>query len=130
MKTIKIVIERASDGTYSAYSDNVEGVYGMGDTVEAVKQDILDGIDTVKTLDNCPSILKKEYSISYKFDTASLLNYYKGILSNPAMERITGINQKQIHHYATGLRKPREKQREKIQKGLHSLAKDLLAIEL
>ncbi|MEI7488370.1 MAG: type II toxin-antitoxin system HicB family antitoxin [Chryseobacterium sp.] len=130
MKTIKIIIEKAGDGTYSAYSDNVDGIYGMGDNVQKVKQDILDGIDTVKTLDNCPSVLKGEYNLVYQYDTESLLQYYKGILSNPAFEKLTGINQKLIHQYSVGIKKPRPAQRKKIEEGLHKLGEELLAIEL
>lgn len=132
MKTIKIIIERAADGTFSAYAENVEGIYGMGDTVQEVKQSVLDGIETVKTFDEdqIPGALKADYDIVYKFDAESLLQYYKGILSNPAFERLTGINQKLIHQYSTGLKKPRETNRKKIEKGLHQLGKELLAIEL
>ena len=130
MKTIRITIERASDGTYGAYSDEVDGIYGMGESVHEVKQDLLNGIETVRILETCPAILKDEYQLVYKFDTESLLNYYKGILSNPAIEKITGINQKQIHHYASGLKKPRPAQKKKIEEGLHRLGRELLSIEL
>ena len=51
-------------------------------------------------------------------------------MGNPAFEKITGINQKLIHHYATGLKKPREAQRKKIEEGLHALGRELLSIEL
>lgn len=131
MKTINIVIERASDGTFGAYATNIEGIYGAGDNVKEVKQSVLDAIDTIKEyFDEVPEILNGKYEVKYKFDTESLLQYYKGILSNPAFEKITGINQKQIHHYATGMKKPREAQRKKIQEGLHTLGRELLAIEL
>lgn len=131
MNTIYIIIERASDGSYGAYAENVEGVFGAGDDVHQVKQSILEGIETIKEyFDEIPEILKGEYQIVYKFDTESLLQYYKGILTNPAVERLTGINQKLIHHYATGLKKPREAQRKKIQEGLHKFANELLAIEI
>lgn len=131
MKTIKIVIEKSAD-SYGAYAENVNGIYGAGDTVEECKQSILDAIETVKTFDEnqIPTVLKEEYNIVYRFDTESLLNYYKGVLSNPAFEKLTGINQKLIHHYATGLKKPRPSQRKKIENGLHKLGRELLAIEL
>lgn len=131
MKTIQIVIEKSTD-SYGAYAVNVPGIYGAGDTVIECKESILDAIETVKTFDSdqIPEILKGEYTISYKFDIESLLQYYKGILSNPAIERITGINQKLIHQYSTGLKKPRPAQRKKIEEGLHRLGNDLLAIEL
>lgn len=131
MKTIQIVIEKSAD-SYGAYAENVPGIYGAGDTVQECKQSILDAIETIKTFDDTqiPDALKGGYMLSYKFDTVSLLQYFKGILSNPAIERITGINQKLIHQYATGLKKPRPVQRKKIEQGLHRLGNELLAIEL
>ncbi len=131
METIKIVIEASSD-SFGAYAEKVEGIYGAGDTVQECKQSVLDAIDTIKTLDaeQIPEALKGDYKIIYTFDVQSLLQYYKGILSNPAIERLTGINQKLIHQYATGLKKTREPQRKKIEKGLHMLANELLTIEL
>jgi len=66
----------------------------------------------------------------YKFDTQSFLNYYKGIFTNAALERITGINQKQLQHYATGLRTPRPLQAKKIETALHKLGAELMAVEL
>ena len=132
MKQVKVIIER-SKNLYSAYAENVEGIYGGGDTVEEAKQSILDAIRLLKKHnknDNLPRILKGEYELVYKFDTESLLNYYKGVFSNAAFERITGINQKQIQHYSTGLKKPRIMQAKKIETALHKLGAELLAVEL
>lgn len=131
MKTIKIIIEKNDDGFW-AYSENEKGIVGGGETIQECKQDVLDCIETLKELDgeNKFKYNDSEYALVYKFDTESLLNYYKGILSNPAIEKLTGINQKLIHQYSTGLKKPREAQRKKIEKGLHELGKELLAIEL
>lgn len=131
MKTIRIIIERNEDGFWG-YAENEKAIVGGGDTVQKCKQDILDCIATLKDLysNNRPSFLEKEYELIYKFDTASLLNYYKGIFTNSALERITGINQKQIQHYASGHRNPRLAQRIKIETALHNLGKELLAVEL
>ena len=125
-KTIKIIIERSSDAFW-AYAENFEGVNGVGDTVAQVKQSVLEGIELQKGLGNIPN---KDYVVTYKFDTESLLSYYKGIFTNAALERITGINQMQISHYATGLKKPRPAQVKKIETALHDLGKELLAVEL
>ena len=132
MKQIKIIIERSKD-LYSAYAENVEGVYGGGDTVEEAKRSILEAIELLKKYnkkENIPGALKREYKLIFKFDTESLLNYYKGVFSNAAFERITGINQKQIQHYSTGLKKPRASQAKKIETALHKLGNELLAVEL
>ena len=133
MKKLIINIEKANDGTYSAYAENVEGVYGMGDTPEEAKKEAMKGLELFLEYNdaaNIPPILKGDYKVIYKFDTVSLLNYFKSVFTAPALERITGINQKQIHHYTTGLKKPRAAQAEKIEKGLHKLAEELLAAQL
>lgn len=132
MKTLKIIIER-SDDMFSAYAENAEGIYGGGDTVEEAKQSILDAICIIKaefTPENIPTILKGDYEIIYNFDVESLLNYYKGIFTNSALEKITGINQRQIQHYSSGLKKPRLPQLKKIEEGLHRLAAELQALKL
>ena len=132
MEQVRIIIERTDD-LYSAYAENVEGVYGGGETVAEAKQSVVDAIGLLKqynTDENIPDILKGEYELVFRFDTVSLLNYYKGIFTNSALERITGINQKQLQHYASGLKKPRKPQTQKIENALHNLGKELLAVEL
>lgn len=93
----------------------------------------LDAIQIIKeefTPENIPTILKGDYEIVYHFDVESLLNYYKGIFTNSALEKITGINQRQLQHYSSGLKKPRQPQLKKIEDGLHKLAAELRAVEL
>ena len=131
MSVIKIVIEKTSN-YYSAYAENVEGIYGAGATVQKTKESILKSLELYVKYNKkkLPKILQGDYSVKYRFDTQSLLNYYKGIFTNASLEKITGINQKQIQHYASGLKKPRELQKRKIQMGLRNLAKELQSIEL
>ncbi|ANH82193.1 hypothetical protein A8C56_15570 [Niabella ginsenosidivorans] len=60
----------------------------------------------------------------------SLLNYYKGIFTNSAFERLTGINQRQLQHYSTRHRKPRPAAKKKIEDALHTLGSERMAAEL
>lgn len=132
MKLVKVIIEKTAD-MYSAFAENVEGVYGGGDTAEEAKKSIVEAIELLKegnSEENVPDILKGDYKLIYKFDTESLLAYYKGIFTNSALEKITGINQRQLQHYSSGLKKPRETQRKKIEEALHRLGGELLAVEL
>lgn len=132
MKQIKIVIEKTKNH-YGAYAENVEGINGGGDTPEEAKQSIVDCIRIIKKHHNrhsIPAILKGDYELVYRFDTESLLNYYKKIFTNSALERLTGINQRQLQHYSSGLKKPRPAQKKKIQTALHQLGSELLAIVL
>ncbi len=43
---------------------------------------------------------------------------------------MTGINQKQLQHYASGLKKPRPTQVKKIETAIHNLGKELISVEL
>ncbi len=131
-KKIKIIIER-SNNAFSAYAENAPGVYGMGDTVEEAKQSAIEGIQLLKKYnksENIPAILMDDNEVVFKFDTESFLNFYKKIFTNAALERMTGINQKQLQHYASGLKKPRPSQVKKIESAIHNLGKELLAVEL
>lgn len=78
--------------------------------------------------DAYPDILDSDYKINYHFDTRSLLVLYQGIFSFSAWENITGINQKQLAHYAAGRSKPRTPQVRKIAEGLHKLAEELMTV--
>ncbi|MEI5984655.1 MULTISPECIES: type II toxin-antitoxin system HicB family antitoxin [Sphingobacterium] len=132
MKTLEIIIERGEE-MFGAYAERIKGVYGTGNTVEETKQSILDSIELLKeynTAENIPNVLKGDYNIVYHFDAESFLNYYKGIFTNAALEKITGINQRQLQHYSSGLKKPRQPQLKKIEDGLHKLAKELQSIVL
>ena len=130
MKPIKIIIERSKD-LYSAYAENVAGIYGAGNTVEEAKESIFRSIELYKKYNKkVPPLLKGKYALTFKFDMESLFTYYKGVFTNSALERITGINQRQLQHYSSGLKKPRLAQKQKIQTALHKLGNDLMAVEL
>lgn len=63
-------------------------------------------------------------------DVQSMMEYYKGIFTKAAFERLTGINQKQIQHYATGHRKPKACTLKKMEEALHKLGNELLTVRL
>lgn len=129
MKQIKVLIEKNQDGFW-AHSTNVPNVYGHGETVAECKENVFDGIEVAKTLVGDGKFNYSEYEVIFNFDTESLFENYKGILTLAGFHRMTGINQTLMQHYASGLKKPGAKQRKKITEGLHKLAHELLAIEL
>lgn len=134
MKKIEAIIERAKDGTFSVYCIS-EMFNGMGETAEAAKKDMLGQMEFYKktaTVEgfSYPGFLDEDFEVVYKFDTESLLEYYSGILSLSGLEKITGINQKQLWSYLHRKSKPRKAQVEKIEKGLHALGSELVSISL
>ncbi len=132
MNTVKIIVERAADGTYSAYGESVPA-YGMGDTADVAKTEALKGLEIYlqeNKAENIPDVLKGSYEVVYQMDVQSLLDYYKGIFTNAAFERITGVNQRQMQHYASGYRNPGPVTKKKIEAALHRLGSELLSLEL
>lgn len=90
-----------------------------------------------KYLESCKDLaiepaeaLKGEIIFDFKIDAATFINYYSGIFTKAALSRITGINERQLWHYAAGVHKPRKQQLEKIQKGINALTKELSSISL
>ena len=134
MRTIEAIIERAKDGTFSVYC-RTEMFTGMGNTAEAAKLDMRQQMYFYKNSAiadgfSYPEFLDNEFEIVYRFDTQSLLEYYSGILSLSGLEKITGIHQKQLWNYLHRKSKPRKVQVEKIEKALHTLGSELIAISL
>lgn len=131
----KLIIQiGASSNHFGGFAVNVDGVYGAGNTVEECKANILEGLRLlIKHSENYHYKVPKwlvdgEYEIEYRYDVQSILSYYANVFTKPALERLTGINQKQLHHYATGLKKPREPQRKKIELALHRLGNELMSV--
>ena len=134
MKTIKVIIERA-EHNYSAYLDGVDGIVATGSSVEEIKMNMYEAINAL--IDECkefgcevPEELTGDYELVFKMDVKSILDFYSGIFSKAGLERITGINQKQLWHYASGGRKPRPEQAIKLESALHKLGEELLSISL
>ena len=133
MKQIAAIIERAEDGTFCVYCKD-EIFSGMGDTIAEAKEDMARQMAVYKETAAAegfkyPEFLDEEYAVEYTIDSISLMNYYikAGIFSLATLEKITGINQKQLWSYTSGT-KPRKAQTDKIRNGLHNLSKDLDAI--
>ena len=71
-----------------------------------------------------------DFEIEWKFDVASFLEYYSSFMSLAGMEKMTGINQKQLSNYLNHRAVPRKKQTERIREGIHKFAHELLSITL
>lgn len=78
--------------------------------------------------DKYPEVFDGKYEVTYDFDTCALLSYLQGTITFSGLQAITGINQKQLAHYAAGRSKPRPQQAHKIKKGLQSFAEKLRTV--
>ena len=67
-------IERGPE-LFGAWAENVPGIYGEGETVEATKKNLMDGINLyIKNNDDIPEALTGDIAIEWVYDTPSLLD--------------------------------------------------------
>ena len=128
----KVIIDTArTEQGYSAACSLLPGwVVAYSGDFKGFREYVQESIDFELECDkdketSYPSVFDGEYELVFKFDVRSLLEYYRGIFSFASLQLITGINQKQLAHYASGVSKPRPAQAEKIANGLHRLADEL-----
>jgi predicted RNase H-like HicB family nuclease len=79
MNKVLIKIERIKDH-YSVYAENVEGIYGGGDTVAEAKKSIEEAIKLLKKYnkpENIPAILKSNYELVFRFDDENFMSKQK-----------------------------------------------------
>ena len=69
------------------------------------------------------------YALVYELDTAAMLREAERYTTMAAISRVTGINQKQLSHYANMLKQPRPAQRQRIIDGLHTIGRQILAVQ-
>ena len=132
----KVIVEVNYTGkNYGAHLPELQGVVSTGESLEEVVRNIREAVDF--HLDGMredgaavPAVFDGEYEFEYRLTTEALLHAYRGIFTKAALARITGINERQLWHYESGIRKPRPAQRKRIEDGLHKLAAQLLSITL
>lgn len=130
-----VVIVELSENNYSSYIGELPGCVATGKTFEELKNNMQEAVEFhIETSqefgDEIPAVFNAGFELVFKFDTASLLQHYRGIFTNSALERITGINQRQLQRYASGKSKPRASQIAKISDALHTIGRELLVVEL
>ncbi len=133
MKKINVIVEY-SDKNLSAYI-NEAPIITTGKDIKEIERNMREAICLY--LESCMDLniepedaLKGEYELDFKIDASTFINYYSNIFTKAALSRITGINERQLWHYAAGVHKPRKQQLEKIQNGIRALTKELASISL
>ena len=132
MEKVLVTVE-LTENNYSAYLSSLPGCVSTGKTFEELKKNISEAVEfhIEGMLEDGEKIpFGAQYELMYRFDSESLLQHYNGIFTNASLQRLTGINQRQLQRYASGVSKPRNEQAIKITSALHHLGKELLAVEL
>ena len=132
METVKVIVECGKDGKYSAFMDCCDydfGLSGFGNTAKEAINDFYSCVEEEKIMCKNDGKMMPELKFDIQYDVTSFLDYYSGILSKSGLEKVTGINQKQLWHYSSGKRHPRPETAKKIQESLHRFADDLKQVQ-
>lgn len=71
-------------------------------------------------------LAKGDYELEWDLDTAALLQVCSQYATLAAISRASGVNERQLSHYANGTKKPRQPQRQRIIEGLHKIGRSLM----
>lgn len=133
-KYITAIIEASKTG-FGIYSDDLPGITGYGISIEAAKADLQSAIDEVLEVNEedgtepMKELNKGNIEFIYKYDIESLFKYF-GMLDATNFARKIGLNPSLLRQYKTGITLAGPKQKEKIEKGLHALGRELLNVKL
>lgn len=131
MKQVKVYIEKAEFG-FSAYMEDAGldyGCTGDGATVQEAIDDFRKSYEGIKEFYGSIGRVFEEIDFQFYYDTASFLAEYCEAFSLAGLQRITGINQKQLGHYLHGQSKPSKKTVAKIAAGVRAFAASLTALQ-
>ena len=132
MDKIKVIVERGSDNKFSAYMDYYEfnfGLAGFGNTAKTAIADFYKAYEEEKAMCLKEGTVIPELKFEIHYDICSFLDYYGDILSKSGLEKVTGINQKQLWHYSSGKRRPKPETARKIQESLYRFADNLRQVQ-
>lgn len=124
------MIEQSSIG-YSVYIDDDSLNYGLLGEGKTVKEALEDFNLSYKEMKEYYEEIGKpfeEVEFDFYFDIASFLQKYAFAFTLAGLERITGVNQKQLGHYINGVSKPSKRTILKIETGLKNFSNELSAV--
>lgn len=129
-KKTEAIIEASSTG-FGVYCPDLPGITGYGKTVKEAKADLTSALgETIKAYGKqVPKELQGTITFTYKYDIASIFDYF-GMLDATNLAKKIGINPSLLRQYKSGITTASDKQKQKIETGLHQLGRELLSIRL
>lgn len=129
---VQVFIERGADGSFDANMELVDevpfGLLGQGRTVTETIADFHNSYAEIRNIYAREGKACPELEFEFKYDIPSFLQYYAYAFTLAGLERITGVNQKQLGHYISGVRKPSERTIRKIESRVHSFGAEIAAV--
>lgn len=135
VKEIKVLVSWSGENFNGGVGDPELGaIFVTASTLDEFKKEFVDSLEfhvegLKESGDTVPDYISSgNYHIVYDLETTALLKEAEKFTTLAAISRATGINQKQLSHYATGLKQPRPSSRERIIQGLHAIGRMALSL--
>ena len=129
---VKVTIERGDDGSYHAHFSNKKmpfGLIGEGNTAANAINDFYQSLkDMSEYYEETGKAFPKGVEYEFRYDLPSFLQYYAYAFTLAGLERITGVHQKQLGHYISGIRKPSEATIRKIEERIHAFGNEISSV--
>ena len=134
-RNLKVTVDYTDNNFCGGIYDDIIGgtVLATGKTFELFKKEFEEGLKfhiqgNLERGESLPEdIAKGDYEIIYELAVPALLRDAERFTTLSAISKVIGINQKQLSHYANGMKKARPDKREKIINGLHEIGRQALA---
>ena len=136
-KIIKVYVEWTDKNFCASLSDNVPGsIVVTAKNIIELKREVAETLKfhvegMLADGDEVPQwLVEGNYEFDYDYlSAAALIKACEPYASLAALSRATGINQRQLSHYANGIRHPRPEQRKRIVEGMHKIGRELLSVD-
>lgn len=136
MEKVRVDVQWCDKNFGASFGENVPGAVVF--TAKTFEELIKEAEETLRFHvegmledgDDVPQWLRDgDYELEYNYiDVATMLRACETYASLAAISRASGINQNQLSHYATGLKRPRPEQRRRIVDGIHHIGARLMAV--
>ena len=134
-KKINVEVSWTGDNYCCAWEDGQDGVVLVAaKTIQKLKEDFEESmrlhiLGCIEDGDSFPEYLASgDYEIEYNLDAAALIRNAETFTTMSVISRISGINRKQLSHYANGVKHPRPAQIARIKAALAIIGTHLLAL--
>ncbi len=134
-KTVYAIIEASKTGFGIYAEDNALPLTSYGDTIDEAKEDLKDVLEEMieyyqeKGEPLPPAYNNGNIKFVFKYDIASIFEHF-GVLDATQFAKKIGMNASLLRQYKSGHALASDKQKQKIEAGLHALGRELLSVKL
>lgn len=136
MEKVRVDVQWCGKNFGACLGENVPGaVVVTAKSYQELKKEVEESLrlhveGMVEDGDEVPQwLIDGDYELEYNLiDVITILKAYEPLVTLAAISRATGINQHLLSHYATGMKTPRQKQRNRIVEGIHRIGRELMTV--